>query len=78
MNLVRKGINMTEQVLRTVFDFQRFAHNSRLDELIEDTQSRQAISLSESELSYVNAAGVPGMMGLVGGGESDKDDPWNH
>ena len=68
---------MTEQILRTLFDFQRFSRNRRLEVLIQDTESRQASALSESELSYVNAAGIPEMMGFHDGEESNKDDPWN-
>ena len=68
---------MTEQMIRRLFDFHRFSPNSRLEALIQDTDSRQASALSESELSYVNAAGVPEMMGMHLGDESDKDDPWN-
>ena len=68
---------MTEHVLRKLFDFQKFALNSKLDALIQDTQSRQAASLSESELAYVNAAGIPEMMGLLNDESPNKDDPWN-
>lgn len=55
---------MTQQVLKALFDFQKFARNTQLDSLIEETQSRMAVSLSEDELAYVNAAGVPEMMGF--------------
>ena len=44
--------------------------------MIRDTQSRQAVSLSESELAFVNAAGIPEIMGFNGGDVSQKDDPW--
>ena len=68
---------MTEQVLKRLFDFQRFARNNKLDAIIEDTLSRQNSALSEHELSYVNAAGIPEIMGFTGGDTSSKDDPWN-
>lgn len=68
---------MTDQVLRRLFDYQRFARCKKLDVLIQDTQSRQAVSLSESELSYVNAAGIPEIMGMVPPDPDDKDGPWN-
>lgn len=68
---------MTEKTLKNLFDFQRFAINSSLEKIIQDTQSRIPSALSENELSFVNAAGVPEIMGLQSGGESD-DDPWWH
>ena len=68
---------MTEHVLKRLFDFQRFARNQRLDALIDETGSRQLSSLSDSELSYVNAAGVPEMMNLRPKGSVDRKDPWN-
>ena len=71
-----KDKSMTEQVLKTLFDFQRFSRNARLDALIRETSSRQTAALSERELGYVNAAGVPEMMGMHIEGKSDKDDPW--
>ena len=49
--------------LKDLFDFQRFANNEKLNALIQDTQSRIPSSLSEDELSFVNAAGVPEIMG---------------
>lgn len=66
---------MTEQVLRKLFDFQRFSRNKKLEAMIQDTQSRQASSLSENELSYVNAAGIFEIMGYHE--DPPKDDPWN-
>ena len=69
---------MTQQVLKALFDFQKFARNTQLDSLIEETQSRMAVSLSEDELAHVNAAGVPEMMGFSDRDGSDKDDPWMH
>lgn len=68
---------MTEQTLKGLFDFHRFARNQRMEALIENTQSRQAVSLSESELAYVNAAGVPEMMSLRDRDPDHKGDPWN-
>ncbi len=68
---------MTEKVLKRLFDYQRFARNQRLGALIDETSSRQVSSLSDSELSYVNAAGVPEMMNLRPKGSVDREDPWN-
>ena len=71
-----KDTNMTEQILKALFDYQKFSRNKRLDAVIRETQSRQAVALSESELGYVNAAGVPEMMGILTDDRPDKDDPW--
>ena len=56
--------------LKTLFDFQRFANNPKLEKIIRGTESRLPASLSEDELSFVNAAGVPEMM------EYKREDPW--
>ena len=61
--------------LKTLFDFQRFEKNSNLEKIIQDTQSRLPSALSEDDLAYVNAAGAPEIIGLLGGDGSD-DDPW--
>ncbi len=61
---------MTEKILRTLFDFQRFAGNKDLEEVISETESHYGRALSDDELSYVSAAGVPSMMNIR---ESDKD-----
>lgn len=68
---------MIEQKLRQLFDFQRFAGNKKLHDLIQDTESRYSRSLSEDELTYVNAAGVPSMMNIRDQDNINKDDPWN-
>ena len=49
--------------LKDLFDFQRFANNEKLNALIQDTLSRLPSSLTEEELSFVSAAGVPEIMG---------------
>jgi hypothetical protein len=48
-----------------------------LGKTIQGTESCKPTALSEEDLSLVNAAGVPEIMGLQSGGESD-DDPWWH
>ncbi len=68
---------MTEQVLRKLFDFQKFIQNPKLDEIIKDTRSHFSVSLSEDELAYVNAAGVPDMMNLPDRKDDNKDISWN-
>lgn len=67
---------MIEQTLRSLFDFQKFTGNKALQNLIHDTDSRYSHSLSEEELSYVNAAGVPAMMNIKDQDNTNKDDPW--
>ena len=52
--------------LKTLFDFQRFANNEKLNALIRDTQSRMPSALTEDELSFVNAAGAPEIMAYTG------------
>ncbi len=69
---------MFEQKLNLLFDFQKFAGSSKLQDLIQDTSARyKTQALTEEELSYVNAAGVPAMMNVKDQGEKNKDDPWN-
>ncbi len=68
---------MIEQKLRYLFDFQKFAGNKKLHDLIQDTETRYSRSLSEDELSYVNAAGIPAMMNIKDQITTNKDDPWN-
>ncbi len=46
----------TEQRLKSLFDFQKFNRNPRLDRLIEEAES-EAVKLSDDELALVNAAG---------------------
>ena len=46
-----------DKTLRTLFDFQRFAGNSRLAELIEESERRGIRELTMEELGMVNAAG---------------------
>ena len=47
-----------DKTLRTLFDFQRFAGNSRLAELIEESEKRGIRELTMEELGMVNAAGL--------------------
>ncbi len=68
---------MIEQKLRYLFDFQKFAGNKKLNDLIQDTDTRYTRSLSDEELSYVNAAGIPAMMNIKDQNTTNKDDPWN-
>ena len=49
-----------EKYLRQMFDFQRFAGNGRLEELIRQAEDSYAKALSDVDLGLVNAAGVPG------------------
>ena len=50
-------MDRTEHVLRTLFDFQRFAGNRRLDRLIRAAQAAgDGVLLDDSELE-LNAAG---------------------
>ena len=46
-----------DKMLKALFDFQKFSGNSRLERLINDTESRYGNALSDDDLEYVNAAG---------------------
>lgn len=46
-----------EKTLKCLFDFQKFSGNSRLTELIADTESRWSNALSDDDLEDVSAAG---------------------
>lgn len=47
-----------ETKLRKLFEYQRFENNSRIEKLINETESRYAAALSDDDLFMVNAAGV--------------------
>lgn len=67
---------MIERTLRNLFDYQRFINNEKLNAQIADTQSHLPVSLSKGELAFVNAAGIPEIMGLEShDGSEDKNDP---
>ncbi len=48
-----------EKTLKALFDFQRFSGNSRLAEIISDTEKRYDNTLSDDDLENVSAAGEP-------------------
>ena len=50
---------MMEEKLRSLFDFQRFEKNPRLESIISQTAGKQAVELSDEMLLLVNAAGEP-------------------
>ena len=76
--------------LRDLFDYQKFADNARMGELIRDTENRYDMtgadadpkkkdssfrqSLSSSELKYINAAGIPEIWQANAEPDSDKKD----
>ncbi|MDD6488273.1 MAG: hypothetical protein PUG48_00445 [Clostridia bacterium] len=45
------------KALKELFEFQKFAGNSKLSELIKETEARWNSALSDEELDSVNAAG---------------------
>lgn len=47
----------TEAKLSSIFDFQRFEGNKKMQALIDDTESRYAYALSDDDLEWVSAAG---------------------
>ncbi len=46
-----------DKSLKTLFAYQGFAANKRLDALIRDTESRYSDEIADDELESVNAAG---------------------
>lgn len=59
-----------ENRLKKLFDYQRFEKNRKLEELIRETESRDAVELSDDSLAFVNAAGSTDTAG-GNGTESD-------
>ena len=57
VQLCRKGQMMAS--LKDLFDYQKFAGNSRLEVMIRDTESRYGSKLSIDDLELVSAAGTP-------------------
>lgn len=53
-----------EKKLRALFDCQRFEKNVHLERLINETESRYAMELSDEDLDMLNAAGEPETAGL--------------
>lgn len=51
-----------ENKLKSMFEFQKFAGNSRLSKLIAETESRYGAELSDDDLGLVNAAGDPALL----------------
>ena len=50
-------VKALENKLKKLFDYQHFENNSRLAELISETENRYAVELSDEELFMVSAAG---------------------
>lgn len=62
-----------EQLLRQLFDFQRFWDHPALAAQIADTQSRYARELGDDDLSLVSAAGEAGAYGTRIAGQEGAD-----
>ena len=63
-----------EKALKRLFDYQRFADNKRIADMIADTESRyNAVPLSDDMLELVSAAGEADMQGRLkkDGGTND-------
>lgn len=45
-----------ENKLKSLFEYQRFAGNPKLDKLIKETKDREGRMLSDDELYMINAA----------------------
>ena len=46
-----------KNIVKNLFDFQKFKANKHLADLIAETESRYAKELSEDDLEIINAAG---------------------
>ena len=46
-----------ENILKSIFDYQRFENSARLSSLICTSEERYARELAEAELAFVAAAG---------------------
>lgn len=62
MIIEKQGVEMTEQKLRNIFDYQRFENNDRLSAMLTDALGRYDFSgegeLSDDEVGLLNAAGT--------------------
>ena len=59
-----------ENMLKKLFDYQKFENNPRLSALIKETEERYCAALSDEELFMVAAAGEPE---LNAGSDTGKD-----
>ena len=48
-----------ENLLKKLFDYQRFDGNPRIDRMLRDAENRCVRELSEEDLGFVAAAGEP-------------------
>ena len=46
-----------EKKLKSMFDYQQFAGNSRLEKMMKEAEKAYPAALSDEELFFVNAAG---------------------
>lgn len=47
-----------EKKLKQLFEYQQFEQNEKLEKLIQETENRYAVELSDDDLARVNAAGA--------------------
>ncbi|MGN0317283.1 MAG: hypothetical protein ACI4E1_05020 [Lachnospira sp.] len=62
----------TAKKLNALFDYQRFAHNDKLQALIEDTEIRCLKVLTDDDLECVSAAGDEAFLRKKRGGQEDE------
>lgn len=48
-----------DKKLKTLFDYQKFEKNKKLEHLIIETENRYSKELTDDEISIVSAAGEP-------------------
>lgn len=47
-----------EKKLASLFEFQKFEHNSKLDRMLAEAEARYGTELSDEDLDFVAAAGA--------------------
>lgn len=62
-----------EKKLKSLFEFQKFEKNSRMEKIISETESRYASELSDNDVANIAAAGDTGLSAeKFSDGELDK------
>lgn len=74
---MRHGKDMKKNeknILKLLFDFQKFENNPKLSKVIKENESLSSTKLEEKDLTFVNAAGDFSMQaGTITGNPSDKE-----
>lgn len=52
-----KKVKDMENILKKLFDYQKFENNENLEKIIKDSQKKRLAKLSDDKLQLLNAAG---------------------